>query len=223
MDQKDNDPSIALGAEPEGAQASRNDAIAYNRTLPISPADEVPEVAPGYRAATVKERRRLRQVGDDQTADVVHALRQYAARGGQVTEELGTLVASPAEATRLADRIEAAQATRTALMTALDYTSELLAIAKSDGMILIEEAHDEITHRARKQPQLLRSYDATLRIIASRGEAIAEGLARSRSQRAHMEQALRKQQKATLQATQKATKKSKSPPVEESPSSDAPA
>jgi hypothetical protein len=215
MDRKDNDPSISMEAETEGGQASRNDAIAYNRTLPIPPAEGVPRVAPGYRQATIRERQRLRRISDEQMADEVHALRQYAARAGQVPEELGTLVASPAEAARLADRIEAAQATRTALLAALDYTNELLAIAKSDGLILIEEAHDEITHRARKQPQLLVSYDSTVRIIAARGEAIAEGLARRRSEQSRMDRALRKQQKAA--------KTSKAAKEEESPSSDTPA
>ncbi|HEX2571422.1 MAG TPA: hypothetical protein VH877_17820 [Polyangia bacterium] len=215
MDPTDKTLSVSQGAETEGAQASRNDAIAYNRTLPVLPAEEVPDIASGYRPASIKERRRLRKVSEDQSPDEVVALRQYAARGGQVSEELGTLVASPAEAARLADRIEAAVATQTALTSALEYTNELLAIARSDGMILLEEAHDEIVHRSRKQPQLVRSYDATLRLIAARSEAISEGLARRRSEQKRMDQALRKQEKAL--------KKSKPPVTEESPSTDTPA
>lgn len=211
MDQRDNIPLATEEGEAEGGQASRNDAIAINRTLPISPASGVAEVAPGYQQAPVRERRRLRRVSEEESPGVVQSLQQYAARGAEVRVELGELVAKPAEAAHLADRIEAALATRTALVALLGYTNELLSIARSDGLVLLEEAHDEITHRARRRPQLLRTYDGTVRLIAARGEAISEGLARRRkSEQEKPRPALRK-------------RPAKAQVVEESPSTDAPA
>ncbi|HEX2569936.1 MAG TPA: hypothetical protein VH877_10305 [Polyangia bacterium] len=211
MDQEDDPLWAAEGAEVEGGLAARNDAIAINRTLPVPPASGVAEVAPGYQPAPVRERRRLRRVSEEEVSSVVQALQQYAARGGEIRTDLGDLVAKSTTAEHLAERIEAARATHTALVALLGYTKELLTIAKSDGLVLLAEAHDEIMHRARRQPQLLRTYDYTVRLIAARGEVISEGLARRRkSEQSEPRPAARK-------------RAAKAPAAEESPSDDTPA
>ena len=55
--------------------------------------------------------RRLHALREDQEAEIMQALRQYAARAAQAREELGEDVADPGEAARLVDRIEASLAT----------------------------------------------------------------------------------------------------------------
>lgn len=58
---------------------------------------------------------RLHTLGEAQEAEVMQALRQYAARAARVREELGEEVADPGEAARLVDRIEAALASPSAI------------------------------------------------------------------------------------------------------------
>ncbi|HEX2571423.1 MAG TPA: hypothetical protein VH877_17825 [Polyangia bacterium] len=53
---------------------------------------------------------RVHALREDQEAEVMQALRQYAAQAARVREELGEEVADPGEAALLVDRIEAALA-----------------------------------------------------------------------------------------------------------------
>jgi hypothetical protein len=87
----------------------------------------VAQAAPENSPAPEERHRRHSSLRDAQEAEVMQALREYAARAARVREELGEEVADPGEAARLADRIEAALASSSEMeRTRDDRTRSLL-------------------------------------------------------------------------------------------------
>lgn len=178
-------PSPMLSENPqptEGAVAS--DAHAINRGLPIVTAARVPNVPRGYVALNEGDARALQRFPEENRAEGVDALTQYATRLEVKPGALGDTVAEPALARALATRIQSATDTIAALGALLAYHTEQRALAENDATVLLKDAQEEIDRRVRKG--LARSTDWSLvtRFTQLHGDAVVQGLARARQAKA---------------------------------------
>lgn len=160
------------------------DPLAVNRTLPVVAKSAVPSVPKGFQTLKDGVSRTLRRFPDTDRAEGVNALKQLAEQLRHDPTVLGDLAPKPALAEALAQRIDAAHDTITALEALLAYHRAIQDIAEHDAWALLTDAEEEIERRVRKGVVASSDFEKVSNFVAAKGAAIAEGIARARVARA---------------------------------------
>src|SRR5262245_25293415 len=102
----DQDTTVTTTTSTLTSEAALDDTLATNRTLPVTPAAQIPGVPAAYRATDGDvRRRRLRRLEANLFAQALSALAEVAARGALVAQDLGKYVPDPARAAALLARL----------------------------------------------------------------------------------------------------------------------
>ncbi len=158
-----------------------SDTLAHNRHLAAPAAELIPKVPDGYIPTPADEsKRRLRRLSDGLRAEALAALAELAENRARIGADLGDLAPDPAEAAQLLPRLRTVRETIVATESLLTFLHELEDIAHSDAVELLEAAHQELSHRLRKLPQLATVYPHLVALIQQRNDAVAEGIARAK-------------------------------------------
>ncbi|HRI53421.1 MAG TPA: hypothetical protein PLW65_24915 [Pseudomonadota bacterium] len=166
---------------PKAVTVPPSDTLAHNRHLAAPAAALIPKVPEGFIPTPPDEsKRRLRRLSDSLRAEALAALGELTQNRDRIDADLGDLAPDPAVAAQLLPRLQTVRETIGATEALLTFLHELEDIAHSDAVELLESAHQELSHRLRKLPQLATVYPQLLAFIQQRNDAVAEGIARAR-------------------------------------------
>ena len=170
-----------LAHSPKAVTVPPSDTLAHNRHLAAPAAELIPKVPDGYIPTPVDEgKRRLRRLSDSLRAEALDALSELDENRDRIGTDLGDLAPDPAAAGQLLPRLRTVRETLGATEALLAFLHELEDIAHSDAVELLEAAHQELSHRLPKLPQLATVYPRLLALIQQRNDAVAEGIARAK-------------------------------------------
>lgn len=158
-----------------------HDSLTENRRLPVVPAGSIPKVPAGFAPTPNDERfRRLTRPAEALRAEIIAALGEVIGRKSTYRSELGDVPPELALAETLRPRLLALHDSREAAEALVGYLRELEEIAYSDAADYLQAIDDEVRHRSRKNSELTTAYARVLLLAQARGQAVAEGIARSR-------------------------------------------
>lgn len=147
--------------------------------MPVAPAAGIPKVPAGFSPTPNDERaRRLTRPAETLRAEVIAALGEVIGRKSTYRSELGDVPPELALAETLHPRLLALHDSREAAEALVGYLRELEEIAYSDAADFLQAVDDEVRHRSHSE--LTTAYARVLLLAQARGQAVAEGIARSR-------------------------------------------
>lgn len=166
---------------PVSITTAPHDSLMENRRLPVAPAASIPKVPAGFSPTPNDERaRRLTRPAEALRAEIVAALGEVIGRKATYRSELGDVPPEPTLAETLHPRLLALHDSREAAEALVGYLRELEEIAYSDAADFLQAVDDEVRHRSHKNSELTTAYARVLLLTQARGQAVAEGIARSR-------------------------------------------
>jgi hypothetical protein len=166
-------------------EAALDDKLAINRALPITAAESIPTPPEGYQPTEPDKRvARLKKVARSGEAELLDALQECAALGPKLPQLLGEYAPSGEEAAPIAEELTQVQSTLARLYALAGYLEERKAILLSDGRGFVELVMREFEHHIDRKIGLGATFKDTAKFSRSIGEAISEGIAEAKRQKA---------------------------------------
>jgi hypothetical protein len=166
-------------------EAALDDKLATTRTLPITAPEAIPKPPAGYQATEPEERSvRLKKVAKSLEAELLDALQECARLGADVTVLLGEYAPSGERAAPIAADLEEVMTTLSRVYALAQYLEERKALLLSDGRGYIDLVTREYEHHVDRKPALGSTFRDLVRFNESVSEAIREGIAEAKRQRA---------------------------------------
>lgn len=163
---------------------SFEDKIAKNRTCPIPAAETVSELPEGYQPTDAATRAsRLHKVAKELEAELLAALKEYAATKPETHQQLGEYAPSVAEAKRLSEELDQVQSLLTRLYALTSYAEERKSILLHDARALSLQFKRPYEYHIDQKPGLASAFEKMVKFLRAIGDAISEGRAEAKRQR----------------------------------------
>jgi hypothetical protein len=147
-------------------------------------ASGIPSVPKGFTALSGPERQALLKIPAEQRAEVDQALEELWEKKAQLAKDLAHLAPDAERGNALFGWMKQAREVNAQVKLLGDYTDDQEALANDGVMRHINDAAEEIEHAARKNPALTTRYAKVLRVVEQRRQAVSDGIARSKAQKA---------------------------------------
>ncbi len=146
----------------------------------------VPE---GFKLMAGTAKNTLLKVASAQRAEVDQAMEQLWDKREPIAVDLGTLAPDAEKGKALHDRMLAARESNRKAQALAAYSEEQEALANHAVMAYLNSAAGDFEHMLERIPQIAERYPKVLAVSTQRGEAIANGIARAKANKAETKKA----------------------------------